>query len=553
MFVLDAYAARSCPLKAFNLASPSLSRPPASSRRAPLPGSVALGDQVVARLLACGASTADLRGTADKGQACLDAMEAGTDVIVAGMLPDDRHQHRRGRPPLLVRDPGTAACYRPAVVRFQRVWRSGGSLEYSRLETPLLAERCDGHSYRWASRADNVMGLAHYWRMLETLGHASGTPVGAIASLDEIDGSPVLTWLALDTDGLLARYDAEFAEQTEFARQAEAGASADDLGLEPVMTPECDRCDWRPVCRARLGDDDLSVRVPHSRLSRADVLRLREVGVRTAADLAEADMDTLLERLSPPGAATAPAGDDPDAPGAQHHDDPLSSAAKNAWADHLMAAQHRARLVLAGVALERIGSGPVPVPGASLEIDIDLETSSEDRVYLWGFLVSDAATGECAYHPFAEFSRLDDDAETALAGRALAWLRERVEGRDALVYHYSDYETLRIARLATRSGDPRIAWAHEWARTGFIDLFAPVRQHFFGANGIGLKVVAHAGAGFSWRDHDPSGLASMAWFEDALAAPTPDERDDARRRLLDYNEDDVRATLAVRRWLRSLQ
>ena len=45
--------------------------------------------------------------------------------------------------------------------------------------------------------------------------------------------------------------------------------------------------------------------------------------------------------------------------------------------------------------------------------------------------------------------------------------------------------------------------------THFVDLFTLVRAHFFGTNGLGLKTVAHAGAGFSWRDDDPGGLNSQ--------------------------------------------
>lgn len=43
---------------------------------------------------------------------------------------------------------------------------------------------------------------------------------------------------------------------------------------------------------------------------------------------------------------------------------------------------------------------------------------------------------------------------------------------------------------------------------------------------------------------------SMLWHRMA-GDGAGDETTAARRRLLDYNEDDVRATAAVRRWLRS--
>ena len=73
--------------------------------------------------------------------------------------------------------------------------------------------------------------------------------------------------------------------------------------------------------------------------------------------------------------------------------------------------------------------------------------------------------------------------------------------------------------------------------------------HFFGVNGIGLKVVANAGAGFSWRDPDPGGLNSQTWWDLAVHDPDPQVRESSRTRVMEYNEDDVKATLAVRRWL----
>ena len=75
---------------------------------------------------------------------------------------------------------------------------------------------------------------------------------------------------------------------------------------------------------------------------------------------------------------------------------------------------------------------------------------------------------------------------------------------------------------------------------------------FFGASGLGLKVVANAGPGFTWRDESPGGLNSQTWFAEAVQGETPDEREAARTRVLEYNEDDVRATWHVRHWLRTL-
>ena len=80
-----------------------------------------------------------------------------------------------------------------------------------------------------------------------------------------------------------------------------------------------------------------------------------------------------------------------------------------------------------------------------------------------------------------------------------------------------------------------------------------MRANFFGVHGLGLKCIAHDGAGFSWRDGQAGGLNSQSWFDEAVHADEPERRRAAARRVLEYNEDDVRATRALRAWLRTLE
>ena len=85
------------------------------------------------------------------------------------------------------------------------------------------------------------------------------------------------------------------------------------------------------------------------------------------------------------------------------------------------------------------------------------------------------------------------------------------------------------------------AWFDEHA----VDLCAWTRRHLTSPDGYGLKVIAPL-CGFEWRDDDPGGLQSEIWFE---AMREGDET--MRPRILEYNEDDVAAQLAVRRWVRA--
>jgi len=54
--------------------------------------------------------------------------------------------------------------------------------------------------------------------------------------------------------------------------------------------------------------------------------------------------------------------------------------------------------------------------------------------------------------------------------------------------------------------------------------------------------------GFAWRDEDPSGTASIEWFDHWVK--TRDES--VKKRILDYNEDDCRATRVLLDGIRNL-
>jgi RecB family nuclease, putative, TM0106 family len=551
-FTLDAYAARSCPVKTHHAFHPGMVRPedPAGAQR--LPGAAEFSATVIERLSLGKADVVDLRrseppGSEAEERACLTAMDAGADVIIGGLLPRDWAGHRQGRAELLIRDP--SGGYVPGTIKFQRVVdsrRDDQQFSYSLLDDLPGRRTGTGWRYRWHWRWANAVQLAHLWRLLENLGQAAaGGPAGVVIGNEITAGDgPLAVWLDLTEASVpapakagviaeapvsvsaLERYDAEFAERVGLAEAAAASAPQDPPLLAPVVNHECGYCPWWTLCRAQLDDDDLSLRISKSPLDAHEITVLRNAGITTVRDLAGADLEELLPSYLPQ---------------VQH---------RFGAEDRIRLAQRRSRLLHHGRQLDRLTAGPIPLPRADLEIDIDIETSREDRVYLWGFWV-DSGDQEPYYRSFAAFEDLDEAQEQQLARSAMAWLRELVTGRESLVFHYSDYELIRLQRL-TRPGDEVLEWANGYAKQHFVDLFALVRTHFFGANGLGLKVVASAGAGFHWRDEDPGGLNSMIWFDEAVHAEQAADREQATQRVLDYNEDDVRATWALRGWLRQL-
>ena len=75
---------------------------------------------------------------------------------------------------------------------------------------------------------------------------------------------------------------------------------------------------------------------------------------------------------------------------------------------------------------------------------------------------------------------------------------------------------------------------------------------------MGLKETARL-ADFAWRHDDAGGTLAMVTYDQAVDGAEDDahpvdpaaeaERRGARRWILEYNEDDVRATAALRAWL----
>jgi hypothetical protein len=582
--VLDAVAATACPVKvrhAYEVAAGSrpqrTGRPggptdPAVEHREGERSAFVAG--VLERLLETFPRSADLRTVApgeDRQALTVQLIRAGQDLIVGPTLPADPGGHRAGSPDALLRsDDGTARpSYQPVLVRWHRLLRRRRAEDPAedRPPSPLAADGfiadqaslaeltspmktdppSDEHLFRFDTRRADFLQLAHHHRLLEAM-TASGGPWGLVVGTDFPPADPRIAWVRLDRPAvrvvdrdlpsgwrwrsLLAEADAELRQRVTIAETFSAATPrAPDPQTarlaEPVVIDECRTCPWWSACRAELDPDDLSLRIARGRLDRLEVTALRALGVATVADLSTADVEALLPAYLPEVAHR------PDAE------------------PRLRAIARRAKMLERGEPIERETSGPISVPAATVEIDLDIETSAAGRIYLWGFEVS--VDGGSHYVEFSRFADLDESDEAALAREALGWLRHQVDGpRSVRVFHYSGYEVAMIEALAARCpSDELLDWARTFACGEFVDLLEIVQAHFFGAAGLGLKQIAVT-AGFGWRDPDPGGLNSQRWFADAVHAAAPETRAAARRRVLAYNEDDVRATAHLRAWLRAL-
>jgi predicted RecB family nuclease len=463
--------------------------------------------------------------------ATVNAMRRQAPIILGGRLPDDVTGGRGGKPDILLLDPASGG-YHPADVKAHHVLTAGEGAMVSSLADPAYFAASPVPFAVRRRGEDDVIQLAHYWRMLEACGFNAATPYGAIVGNDPGEGYH-LTWHDLSAPlfttfsrnkgktvrSALERHDHEHAFRLKVAiRARERTGAVDDPPplVEPLGQEDCASCMWAPVCVDILPAGDLS-RELRGTLSVREYLALRAQGVLTVDDLANADTDALLA--------------------SEYADETTHLRLR---AQRLHKAHVSAQLCRDGDVLRLIPGAPIDLPSGTVEIDIDTEWDRANRVYLWGLLVT--TNGHCKYVKFYDESTLDDDSEYALARRCFDWIAD--QHPNAAVFHYSSAE----ANQARRILGERI---HEYDGTAassdrWYDLLAVVRGCMESRSGLGLKVVASEAAGFRWRDEAPGGLESQAWLDDARAGDSK-----AWQRILTYNEDDVRASLAIRRFLRA--
>jgi len=177
------------------------------------------------------------------------------------------------------------------------------------------------------------------------------------------------------------------------------------------------------------------------------------------------------------------------------------------------------------------------LPESRVELFFDIESDPlRDFDYLFGIVKVE--NGKEEYIPFlADYP--DKEGEN---WRAFV---QFIEGHhDAIIYHFGWYESEVVRRMAAKYGASSIAvGAFE---RNMIDLLVTVRSSvIFPLTFYSLKDIG-AYIGFHWRSEDANGANSVLWFENWLR-----HKDESiRRKILEYNEDDCRATYVLQRWLR---
>lgn len=544
-----------------------------------------------------GSAIVEIRAQRDEAkwrQETLEAMDSDVQIILGGNLPEDVEGKRTGRPDLLIRASGG---WIPADVKHHGIVKPSdkGTANFTPLDQLLATEPYERFGHELTSNAHgDVMQLAHYWRMLEACGRAANVPRGAII------GSDLNAWW-FDLEApewgynrtIFDIYDREFATRIAIAKNQLArntNPQIDRLVLPMWHSSECSECAWRAVCLEELDNGvDRSISfLPGTRVDQCRALAvngvqwIRELALvdrravwlmtgdkssETKVDLSELasalegreDGEALgdvlgkakkvrLRRLEELGLSTVGDARTLDFSVARFVDAGVTGLGKLI---------DEARANMSGSAFLARGIDRVSVVRADVEVDVDMENAESGGVYLWGALHSSKHDGyQPTYRPFVSWDPLTWESEARLFDEFWTWLLsvraaalERGETFAAYVY-YANAEDGKINAIKARGYAEATYEEIDEIRKHpghWNDLHPVAKDQITTGRDNGLKQVAPL-SGFSWRDVDPGGEQSMGWYQLAVFGETEEIRAANRERLLQYNEDDVRATYSLRHW-----
>jgi predicted RecB family nuclease len=430
----------------------------------------------------------------EKQRLTLEAMQRGEPLIYNGRISAD---DLLGVPDLLRR---VGAGYVPMDIKSGRGKAGDGE----------ISEDDDGSEGK--PKLHYAVQLALYVDVLERLGLSAGRH-GFIL---DVRGHEVLYDLGATRGPKIA--DTLWDEYQRYLASARAIA---DQSRTPkgALASSCKLCHWYSSCTKELrASDDLTL---ISRLGRA-TRDAMEIELPTVAALANCDPKSFITKGKTPF--------------------------KGVGETSLMAFYARAILLTDPNAKPYL-KAPVNLPFSDVEFFFDIEVDPlRDLTYLHGIV--ERRGGDSANERFIAFFA---DSETPEAERdAFAnSVAHLTSDPHATIWYYSNYERTLYRKLQKRYPDvcsaEEIEALFDPARA--VDLYYDVvtKATEWPTNDQSIKTLAKY-LGFRWRDTDPSGAASIEWFDQWVRTRDPT----VRKRILDYNEDDCKATRVLLDGIRAL-
>ncbi len=312
----------------------------------------------------------------------------------------------------------------------------------------------------------------------------------------------------------------------ERIRSEVASLLANEKQNDPAMCSSCSDCGWYNSCKKWCAEsDDLTQLVDFGRTKR-DIFK-QDLGFADVVSLLSVDSAEVMRRkkeLKKTGV----------------------SFLRNITDKTIETAQRRGRLLKENG--EPLMHSKFEFPEASTELFFDIETDpTQDFVYLHGFWIRSKEASE-----FKHFTvrKPGPEAEMQKWMEVLDFVRS-FNPSETAVYYYSSFEKTSYRRLQKKY--PEAVSLEEldslFARPNVIDLYTDIirSRTDWPLGSYSIKSIATSRfIGFKWRDETPSGALSIQWYNDFIN--TGDE--DILQRILEYNEDDCKATMAVKDYLK---
>lgn len=320
--------------------------------------------------------------------------------------------------------------------------------------------------------------------------------------LERLQGVRPVQGYVLHGDGHMSSYLLESFE-LEYALTLDKIESILEGHAEAhFLTSACKQSPWFHKCtEGAKGCDDLSL---INRIWRSEAKALSAAGIDTVEGLSRATKDALR-------------------------------SVTGMTEDRLLFLQQQAIALKEG---NIITLSPVALPADddNLALVVDIESDPlRDVDYLFGLLV--IKDGEEEYKAFIAEKPEDEKTAWQAFTAYLDTFPDTVR-----MYHYGWYEQDVFRKKVELYDAPEKVKALFQNR--LVDVLPPMRESvIFPTPFYSLKDVAKQ-LGFKWRIPDASGLDSILWYHEWIE--NGDES--ARKDIIEYNEDDVRATWLVRNW-----
>lgn len=290
--------------------------------------------------------------------------------------------------------------------------------------------------------------------------------------------------------------------------------------LRGSQTPElflsrqkCNLCHWYSSCHQVAESEHHLSLIPGITPNRYD--QLQGMGITSLAALAKAPRSQLKMAFG--------------------------AEAGNQLAQQAMASHEQRPLLREGAMahlLQSPGNAWLAAHQTAIEIHFDIEAEPDlDLDFLLGALIIDHRHQSQTYYGFMA---KNPEEEKAIWYQFLALMESYPE---AFIFHFCDYEVKTIERLARLYKTPKHRYqalinrcvdVHWWVTQSTI---LPVESY-------ALKPIARW-LGFNWRNPQANGAQCICWYNEWLN----DQNPNCLELILEYNEDDCRATYQLKTWL----